>query len=174
LQLMIYMDAVTKNTSTAKPAGAFYFHLFDPLSKADEGEPDAVNRDIQKQLQMDGIALSDTAILEAMDAGETPVSIPSAVTKKGDVRKNAKVLDERHIDALMHHSRVRATGFAQRMLAGDIEIRPVKQGARESCDYCQYSAICGYDPLARGAQSTEIYTMSMEELAQRLDQETNE
>ncbi len=174
LQLVLYLDAVTKNTGRAKPAGAFYFHLFDPLSKADEAKSGAVDMDIQKQLQMDGVALSDTAILDAMDAGETPVSIPAAVSKKGEVRKNAKVLDDKHLDALMAHSRFRATGFAQRMLTGDIDIRPVKQGARESCDYCEYSAICGYDPQGRGAESTEIYTMTMEELAQRLDQESKE
>ena len=169
LQLILYLDAVTRNTGGAKPAGAFYFHLFDPLSKADETQTGAVDQDIQKQLQMDGVALSDTAILDAMDAGEPPVSIPAAVTKKGEVRKNAKALDEKHFNALMSHSRSKASGFAQRMLSGNIDIRPVKQGARESCEYCEYRAVCGYDPLARGAESTEIHTMPMEELADRLD-----
>ncbi|HPJ02571.1 MAG TPA: PD-(D/E)XK nuclease family protein [Candidatus Limiplasma sp.] len=173
LQLILYLDAATRNKGDAKPAGAFYFHLFDPLSKADDTQAGAVDVDIQKQLQMDGVALSDTAILDAMDTGETPVSIPSAVTRKGELRKGAKVLDETHLSALMNHTRGKATAFAQGMLKGDITIRPVRQGARESCDYCDYRAICGYDPLARGAENTEIFSMSMEDLAGRLDSESD-
>ncbi len=169
LQLVLYMDAATRNRGDAKPAGAFYFHLINPLSKADEAKPETVDADIQKQLQMDGVALADVAILDAMDAGETKVSIPQAITAKGEIRKGAKVLDTAHLDALMTHSRTKAADFAQRMLSGDIDINPVKQGASQSCDYCQYRAICGYDPLARGAHSTEIRSMSMEELAQNLD-----
>ncbi|MBN1778212.1 MAG: PD-(D/E)XK nuclease family protein [Clostridiales bacterium] len=173
LQLMLYLDAVTRNTGEAKPAGAFYFHLFDPLSKADAEQEDAIKEDIQKQLQMNGVALMDTDVLQAMDAGDTQVSIPSAVTKTGAPRKKAKALDEKHLDALMDHSKLKAGQFAQRMFEGDISIHPVIHGVKSSCDYCEYRSICGYDPLARGAQATEIYKLEMEELAQRLDGEND-
>ena len=69
----------------------------------------------------------------------------------------------------MDHSKTKAVEFSQRMLAGDISIQPVLHGSKASCDTCQYRSICGYDPLARGAQGKEIYAMSIEELTQHLD-----
>jgi ATP-dependent helicase/nuclease subunit B len=123
---------------------------------------------------MDGIALADASVIQAMDTGETSVSIPPAINQSGAMRKNAKALDAKHLDALMIHSKAKAARFSERMLAGDITIMPVKHGARESCTYCDYRSICGYDPLARGAQETEIFSMSLEELAEHLDQETEE
>ncbi len=173
LQLMLYLDAVTHNTQEAKPAGAFYFHLFDPMSKTDSDQPEAVRADIQKQLQMDGIAVADPDVLQAMDSGEEAVSMPSVITRAGEMRKNAKVLDAHHLDALLRHSRQKATQLSSEMLAGDIAIQPVKHGARDSCAYCDYRSICGYDPLGRGAQSREIYNMTLEELAGQLDRESS-
>ena len=170
LQLMLYLDAVTKNTGEAKPAGAFYFHLFDPMSMSETEQEDTIKADIQKQLQMNGVALKDNDVLHAMDAGDTSVSIPSVVTKAGTVRKNAKALDMKQMNALMDHSKQQAKEYAQKMMEGDITIQPVKHGAKTSCDYCQYRTICAFDPLARGAQGTEIYSMSIEELAARLDE----
>jgi len=171
LQLMLYLDAVTHNTREAKPAGAFYFHLFDPMAKTESEQPEMVYADIQKQLQMDGIAVADPAVLHAMDSGEDAVSIPSAATKTGAMRKNARVLDAEHLNALLRHAKQKAGQFSQRMLDGDISIQPIKHGARESCTYCEYRSICGYDLLARGAQNREIYNMTLEELSERLDQE---
>ena len=173
LQLMLYLDAVTRNTGEAKPAGAFYFHLFDPMSKADGNQPETVRADIQKQLQMNGIALADPAVLQAMDSGEENVAIPAAVTRWGAMRKNAKVLDAAHLDALINHARGKAAQFSVQMLAGDIAVQPVKHGVRDSCTYCAYRSICGYDPLAGGAQGREIFSISLDELAQKLDKEAN-
>lgn len=168
LQLMLYLDAVTRSAGTAKPAGAFYFHLFDPMAKADADAQTAA-ADIRKQLQMNGLALADDKVLAAMDAGEGAVAIPAAVTKSGELRKGAKALDEARLNALMDHTRGKARQFAQSMLDGEISVRPVVHGAKTSCDYCQYRSICGYDPLARGAKSTQIYSMSVEELSARLE-----
>ncbi len=171
LQLMLYLDAVTRNTGDAKPAGAFYFHLFDPMSKVDSDQAEAVNADIQKQLQMSGIALADPDVLRAMDSGGEAVAVASVVTQTGAVRKNAKVLDADQLDALMRHAKGKAVQFSGRMLAGDISIQPLKHGAKQSCDFCEYRTICGYDPLARGARGMEIFSISQEELAGRLDRE---
>ena len=171
MQLMLYLDAVTRGTGEAKPAGAFYFHLFDPISKVDSDQAEAVNADIRKQLQMSGIALADPDVLRAMDNGGEGVAIAPTVTQTGAVRKNAKVLDAAQLDALMRHTKGQAAQFSGRMLAGDISIQPLKHGVKESCDYCEYRPICGFDPLARGAQGREIFSMSQEELAERLDRE---
>lgn len=172
LQLMLYLDAVTRNAGDAKPAGAFYFHLFDPMSKVQTDQAEEIGADIQKQLQMNGISLADPDILRAMDGGEESVAIPSAIKQSGEMRKTAKALDASHLDALMDHAKGKAAQFSTQMLAGNIAIQPLKHGARESCEYCDYRPVCGYDPLARGARNTEILNVTLEELAERLDQES--
>lgn len=172
LQLMLYLDAVTRNTGEAKPAGAFYFHLFDPMSKVQSDQAEEIGADIRKQLQMNGIALADPDVLQAMDGGDEAVAIPQAAKQSGELRKAAKALDAPHLNALMDHAKGKAAQFSMQMLGGDISIRPLKHGAKESCDRCDYRSVCGFDPLARGAWETELYTMPLEELATRLDRES--
>ena len=129
---------------------------------------------MQKQLQMDGLALNDIEVLHAMDADGKAVAIPPTITKAGVPRKNAKVLDAVHLDSVIEHSKEKAAEFSQRMLEGDISIQPVSHGDKASCDTCRYRAICAFDPLARGVHSKEIYSMSFEELKQRLDQPSHQ
>jgi ATP-dependent helicase/nuclease subunit B len=168
LQLMIYMDAAMGGYPGAQPAGAFYFHVADPLAKLDADDPTQAENDIAKQLQMKGVALADEAVLCAMDHSENALVIPSALTKGGGLRKDARVLAMPQMRALLRRSRTQATELAEALYAGDTSILPAVNGTESSCANCDLQTICGFDPLARGAIARELQPVNMEELNQLL------
>lgn len=174
LQLMVYLDAAVKGVSGAKPAGAFYFHVSDPLAAIDSDERAEAEAEIVKQLQMKGVVLADEDVLNAMDRGDTSVSIGAALAKGGGIKKDAKTLDMPQMEALLRHTRQQAAALAEGLYGGDTSIRPMQTGSTVSCEYCDYKGVCGFDPEARGAQARELPEMSLDELRQRLDGTFNE
>lgn len=172
LQLTLYLDAAVHGIPGAKPAGAFYFHVTDPLVKLASDERADAEIEIAKQLQMKGIALADEEILTAMDRGDTPASFSSALTKDGSFRKSAKVLEMPQMLSLLQHSRKQATELAEALYGGDTSILPVRAGETEACRFCNCRGICGFDSDARGAAARELPEMKMEELTQRLSEST--
>ncbi len=170
LQLMVYLDAAVGGVPGAKPAGAFYFHVADPLARLSADDLAAAEADIAKQLQMKGVALADEDVLTAMDGGEGPAAVSGTLTRGGGVRKNAKVLDMRQMRGLLTHTRKQAAELADGLYGGDTSIRPVVTGDGDSCQRCDYRGVCGFEDGARGAAALELPDMKMEELQQRLDE----
>ncbi|MCE5342343.1 MAG: PD-(D/E)XK nuclease family protein, partial [Eubacteriales bacterium] len=168
LQLMVYLDAAISGTPGTQPAGAFYFHVADPLAKLDTDDPAQAENEIAKQLQMKGVALADENVLSAMDRGDTALVIPAALAKGGGVRKDARVLAMPQMRALLRRTRVQATTLAEALYDGDTSILPAVSGAVSSCETCDYQAVCGFDSMARGAKAREFAAMNMEELTQLL------
>jgi ATP-dependent helicase/nuclease subunit B len=168
LQLMIYLDAAVNAVPGAKPAGAFYFHVSDPLARLSTDEREPAEIEIAKQLQMKGVTLADEAVLAAMDHSEKPLALAGTLTRGGEVRKNAKALDLPQMRGLLHHSRAQAAELADALFNGDTSVQPVKSGGSDSCEYCELSGVCGFHADARGAAVRELPEMTMEDLALRL------
>lgn len=168
LQLIVYLDAAVGGVPGSKPAGAFYFHVADPLARIDSDEPARAEADILKQLQMKGVALADEAVLSAMDRGEEAVAIGAATTRAGALKRDARVLEMPQMNALIRHTRLRATELAEALFDGDTAIRPAQTGETVSCDRCDFGGVCGFTADARGALARELPAMSLDELRQRL------
>ena len=164
LQLMIYLDAAVGGLPGAEPAGAFYFHVSDPLAHLDVDEPALAQADIIKQLQMKGVALAEEQVLAAMDQADAPVAIGAMMTKGGELRKDARVLDRQQMHALLAHARTQAAAMAQQLYDGDTAILPVQSGSTTSCQTCDLQGVCGFHADARGAETRQLPEMSMEEL----------
>lgn len=169
LQLMVYLDAAVGGVPGAKPAGAFYFHVTDPLAVLANDDAARAEMEIGKQLQMKGVVLADADVLAAMDRTDGAVAIAQARTRDGSLRKDARALDEAQMQALLRHTRQQATALAQELFNGDTAIRPVQDGEGSSCQRCDFRPICGYQPDARGATARELPPMSLDELKTRLD-----
>ncbi len=168
LQLTLYLDAAVGGVQGAKPAGAFYFHVSDPLARLAADDATQAEAEILQKLQMKGVALADEEVLAAMDRGDEPVAMAAALNKEGGVRKDARVLDMAQMQALLAHSRAQAAKLAEGLYGGDTAIQPAQSGNVTSCERCDYRIVCGFHPDARGAQVRELPPMSMEELRERL------
>ncbi len=174
LQLLLYLDVCTRAIPGAKPAGAFYFYVADPLVESDTDAAGVVEGKLRDLLQLRGIALNDVEIISAMDEGDVPCVLPPLYLKSGELKKTAKALDEQQFAALLSHAREVAVEMADRLFGGETEIAPSREQSRTSCDFCDYRAICHFDVSSPEAPFRTVGDMSMEELRAALSAASKE
>jgi len=150
LQLMLYMNALTKNPeSNLCPAGAFYFPIDDPIIDADSDlPPAALDEALLKRFRLSGVALTGDNILGGMDKRLAPgidsAVIPVKLNKDGRLAKTSKptVLEPGDFALLAQAAEDKVKELGRRMTSGDIEAKPIKKGTQSPCQYCDYGAIC--------------------------------
>ena len=164
LQLLLYLDVCTHAIPGAKPAGAFYFYVADPLVESDTDAASVVEAKLRDLFQLRGITLSDVEIVSAMDEGDIPCVLPPLYLKSGELKKTARALDENQFIALLKHSREVAVELADRLFGGETDIAPTREQSRTSCDFCDFRAICHFDCQSPEAPFRTVPDMSMEEM----------
>ena len=174
LQLLLYLDVCTHAIPGAKPAGAFYFYVANPLVESEIDAAALVEDKLRQVFQLKGITLNDVEIVSAMDEGSVPCVLPSLYQKNGELKKLAKALDAQQFAALLTHAREVAVGLADRLFGGETEIAPTRDQSRTSCDFCDYRAICRFDCQSPEAPFRTVPDMSMEQLRAELDASTKE
>lgn len=150
LQLFIYLKAVMGSNEDAKPGGAFYFHVREPLiEKQDMSEEDMPEK-IRKQYVMDGVMVNTDEMIKAVDreleAGGSEAA-PLSINKSGEVKKSDKVLSEEDFDALMKEVDAKIIKMCEEIASGDVTLKPayIKGRASGVCSYCEYRGICKFD-----------------------------
>lgn len=164
LQLLLYLDVCASAIPGAKPAGAFYFYVADPLVESDSDLASIAESKLREVFQLRGITLSDVEIYSAMDEGETPFVLPPIYLKSGELKKTARALSLPQFTSLLQHARETAVSLADRLFNGETLISPTRDESRTSCDLCEYSAICRFDASSPDAPFRDVPEMSMEEL----------
>jgi ATP-dependent helicase/nuclease subunit B len=165
LQLILYMNALLKNTGLlfgegaarieAKPGGIFYFHIDDPVLASDDvlnaNEREAM---LLKAFKMSGLAIADKEPLIGMDnnlqeSGSSLV-IPVSINKNGTFSKNSSIMDGESFEQLGIQVEGKIKEIGLRMTEGDIEANPLTKGNFSACNYCRYGGICRLDENAGG------------------------
>jgi len=153
LQLVIYLDAVmeqlTKEGKEVLPAAFFYYHIDEPFLTRDEAKKE--NAFLSKLKPM-GIVNTDLNIIKHLDKSIETGSdvIPVLLKKDGSISKTSSVASTDRINLLRKYVRQKAKNTAENILSGEISIIPSLRGGRSSCEYCPYSAICGFDEGIEG------------------------
>ena len=107
-------------------------------------------RQIESQLRMSGIALKDINVFRLMDSGEPPQTMTQMFNKDGEARKNAAVVTQEELYALMDFALDKARDIAAEIRRGRIPVSPaVDKNGRGPCDYCEFDGICRRDPILR-------------------------
>ena len=138
LELPIYMKGAIENK---KPAGIYYSRIADAVN-----DIDSVSDNISKKYQLNGITIDNLDILKASDSvldgsGSSDV-IQADITLKGEVSKKSKVLSEQDFNLLIDSAENVAVSVIEKILNGETKAEPIKLSDFNSCDYCQYKAIC--------------------------------
>lgn len=157
IQLLTYLDAILNiegNHSNIPllPAGILYFKIDDPMiSSKIKLSDEEIEEEIMKKLKMKGLVLADMKIIREMDNEISGASLilPVSVTSKGEFSSYAKVATREQFEDLREHVRMKLCQACEKMLSGDITIFPCKGKSTESCSYCMYSVICGFDPIMK-------------------------
>ena len=179
LQLVVYMDAALEMEErkhpekTAVPAGIFYYNIKDPMVKK-EGEmtPEEIEKQILKQLRMNGLVNSDLEVIHHLDREIQKESDVIPVTVKDGYVQEAKssVAGQKRFDALRRYVGSRLKRSGQSILKGENGLLPYKDGDRTACDYCPYHAVCGFDTKTAGYGFRRLRSMKPEEVWQEIEE----
>lgn len=156
LQLLLYLDAICRTKQNAKPAGAFYFCIDDPVvdgvAPVNEAEAQqaaiSIRNKVDQKLNLKGFVLRDPEICKAMDHkdDERNLVLPKIFNGKGpEFDRNARVLDEDQMDLLLEHTRDTAAHLAFELFSGRDDIRPTAEDDKRPCEWCDYKRICEID-----------------------------
>ena len=150
LQLMIYLKGAMGGIKDAKPAGVFYFAIkeknIDATEFAEDEVDDKVAQELIKSNRLDGVLLSEDAVIQSMDTGiaESGSSEVISVRRKKDGTFSGKcLLSEEDFEKLIamtdHNLRESSKAFA----GGHIAAEPKKTKKTDACQYCNFKSICG-------------------------------
>jgi ATP-dependent helicase/nuclease subunit B len=162
LQLLMYLMAALSAKPGAEPAGAFYFHIDDPLVDLDEGLRERAEREIAQRLRLRGIVLADTAVVGFMDRDGT--SMKQVFNKDGTLSAFASAASLEEMHNLLDHAKRTAEKLASSMRKGGIAVSPAKTNTFSACKFCEYAGVCRWDARLPGARPRFLSPLSLEEL----------
>ncbi len=165
LQLLLYLMASLSAKPGAEPAGAFYFHIDDPLVDMEEGLKEQAEREIAQILRLRGIVLSDVTVVGAMDKDGT--SMNKVFNKDGSLSAYASAASLEEMHGLLDHAKRAAEKLASSMRKGEIAISPARTNTFSACQYCDYAGVCRWDARLPGARPRYLSALSLEELKAR-------
>ncbi len=170
LQLMLYLQAAAQGMK-GNAAGAFYFRVNDPLVEAEDVKS-AAEAAIAKTLQLKGVVLSEVDVVSAMDAEGT--AIGPVFTKTGAVAARANAYSREEMQRLLSHTQKTAADLADGIREGDISVSPAETKGWNACEWCEYAAVCGFDPAMPHCTKRVLPALTRQELADRLANDTGE
>lgn len=153
IQLLTYLDAVTKKQEDLIPAGVLYFNVIDPIIKADKNKTDEeIEGEIKKQFKMQGLILADVNVVRMMDKtlerGASSL-IPAYLDQNQNISEaRSSTVTKEEFKTLQNHINKVIKEIAKEIYSGEIEIKPYynQKKKKTPCDYCPYKSICNFDP----------------------------
>lgn len=165
LQLVMYMNvasAVQKKLSPGKevvPAAILYYHVTDPVV---DGKEDMVTDDINKavidKLKMTGLVNENMDIVKLLDKDISGTSdiIPVMIKKDGEFGARSQTATSEEYQAISSFVGRKIKEFGKNILDGDISVNPYVRDNSDSCTYCSYRSICGYDERIKGYKKRNL------------------
>ena len=153
IQLITYLDAVCKQDNF-DPAGILYSGLIDSKLKLKSGNQNLSEEDIKseikKNFKMKGVVLANVDVVKMMDnslaAGATSDIIPVGFNKDGSYSKQSKVLNEEEFEEMQNKVQEIIKDISREILDGKIDIKPYSYKQNTGCKFCEYKAICRFNP----------------------------
>jgi ATP-dependent helicase/nuclease subunit B len=155
LQLVVYMNAAVevekkKNpNSKVVPAAMLYYHVNDPMTETDKGNPDIseIEAALLEELKMTGIVNDDEEVIKLLDSEFETKSdiIPVARKKDGSFTSASSVISSKDFETVSKFVDYKIKELGSSILDGDIALNPYEQKDSNACTYCAYSSVCGFD-----------------------------
>lgn len=164
MQMLVYLAALVERGAEF-PAGMLYTPLATPSfnieREANEGD---IQQAVDKSLKMNGLVLSDTEIVRAMEEAGAGKFIPAAVNKDGSVKNTPSVVSMSEMGQLLDYSKRLIASMTDSLLSGDIESSPNLKN-HNSCEYCPYRPVCGKE---YGSADVDKTTMKKEDVFEKI------
>ncbi|MFX3633685.1 MAG: helicase-exonuclease AddAB subunit AddB [Candidatus Pristimantibacillus sp.] len=178
LQMLTYLDVLVTHASSwlgqkAMPAGVLYFHVHNPLLAVSNAMSiTEVNTQLLKRFKMRGLVTAEAETARLMDDQlETGYSelLPVALKRDGGFYSSSSVVSNEQWDVLRGSVRRTISQIGSDISCGKVTIEPYKFGTKTPCQYCDYKAVCQFDPLFDGNEFVKLHKPSEEEIWQQLE-----
>lgn len=172
IQLLTYMDAVCKEEDLM-PAGVFYFSLLEQMIKADKKVSEEEIEDmIRKNFKMKGLIVADVKIIKmndnTLESGSSKM-VPAAITKAGTVRHDwTNGVEKEEFKILQDYIYKTIKDIAKEILKGRIDLKPYNKAGKTPCEYCEYKAICGFNPRMKDNKYNYIDQKTKDEIIEKM------
>ena len=163
------------------PAGVFYSHLTEPVL-ADPDLPaqtDFVseNERLEKllvKLRPDGLTNAEPEALRLFAADPEVRNLVVPVPKiraDGTAYKDAFITYTPHIQMICGYTAGIMKKFTGQIAAGRIAPEPYVDSGKFACEFCVFSAVCGYEKRLPGAGKRRKCTLSKQDILERMRRE---
>lgn len=183
MQLVVYMDAALEKEQRKYadkkviPAGIFYYNIADPMAekKEDMNEEDT-ERELLKQLRMNGLVNSKTEVISHLDNRiETDSDVIPVAMKAGLIQESkSSVASEARFEAMRGYVNRKLKNMGHEILDGRVSVDPYKRGTQTACDYCPYLSVCGFDTKTEGYGFRRFKKVKPEEVWEEIMPEKRE
>lgn len=172
LQLPMYMDQEVKRLNEkgvkTSPASMLYYHIEDPLLKLPyESSDKDIENARRKENTMHGFTMGKEPEVplndKSLEEGNLKSDVINVQIKTGGgFYGHSEVLAPEDFKTVMEYSEYIAKKQAEKILDGNIEVRPAEKG---SCEYCNYRSSCGFDIKIPGYEKSRKEKVSKNEMA---------
>lgn len=156
MQMLTYLDVALQNAANlvgkqAKPAGAFYLHVKNPLLKELVTEEEQYQQSVLKEFQYQGLLVENEALLQRLDptigAKEKSLVYPFQISAK-EQYKSTEFVKEQELEQLIEHNRSLFKRAGTEIYAGNACLNPAyRDKQRIACQYCPFRSICQFDVM---------------------------
>ena len=181
LQLAVYLNAGVEleqkkhPEKTVEPAGIYYYHIQDPFVAAESVDAEKNPEEILKALRMDGLSRNEEEILSLLDQtfapGKHSSVIPVAYNKNGNLAWYSKVAQKEDFEVIQKYTDRKIRQIGRQILDGATDVSPCLTDKKDSCTYCPYHGICGFDERIPGFSYRRFRKLSQEEVLERMREE---
>lgn len=175
IQLLTYIDAVCKEEDLL-PAGVLYFSLLEQITKTDKKiSEEKIEEELRKNFKMKGLILADVKVVKMhdkhLDTGTSKI-IPATITKSGEISESkTSGVDKEQFKVLQDYIYKTIKQISNEILTGNISIKPYNKKGKKPCEYCQYKAICGFNPRLCGNVYNYIEKKSKDDIILKMKEE---
>lgn len=153
LQLLVYLLAATAGLRAEEhelvlPAGIFYFAVREgfvrssgPLSPAEAAKARL------KQFRLEGLVRGEAEVVQLLDQQGGGTVMAPILNQDGRLRKGSPAVSEEQFELLLDFAAEKVKEIGFRTLKGEVQVAPYKLADSTACDYCDFPAVCQFDPL---------------------------
>lgn len=153
LQLLLYLSTAEAAAPDTVAAGAFYFHVDDPLVTLSSAKAAAEDQ-LKSKLKLAGVFLSDDTVVEALGKGSIKLS-----------QDHSNAVTEPEMKSLLCLARNRATEAAEGIHSGSIHVEPQEVNGSDPCKYCEFSSLCQVEKRGRKQRRKKMQFSELKERA---------
>ncbi|MCF0122182.1 MAG: helicase-exonuclease AddAB subunit AddB [Lachnospiraceae bacterium] len=184
LQMAVYLNVALEleqkkhPEKEVEPAGIYYYHIQDPFVTVESVEAEKDQEEILNAFKMDGLTRNDGEILPLMDCtlslGVQSSVIPIGYNKNGSLTWYSKVVEKEDFEVIQRYTSRKIRQIGRKMMDGETTVSPFLMEKRNSCAYCPYHGICGFDERIPGFSYRRMSKLSQEKIMQLMREELRE